>query len=790
MLISSRWDKLRTFSVRADGRVEEGDPIRLHNTLFAHAFGPEDAALLRVDVPKQDGFDGMAERLRLTGALRGGIRSFQVLGAGHGVKDGKLYAAAADVLSKVERLFGSAEDALAYGGLLFSESSHVLRLSSAKVTSKGDGDGQGWIDADVLREHGLPVRQIQVRALWSNALAKGTLLPIEGLRSRDGVDVLFHETQVKSPGKDVGGEFLLAIRDTACIRSYKSSWTWTQFLPEDAQDRLFDRYGRASLAAADRAMASIDSALAFLDAIQVEGHEEETRRDLLTSFLAAGLSPDHPWVHRRLLELVRRTYLDAALGLGPIPLTAGMAAVADDNRCKYEVTCNWIPEGCVTILRYPVRDGWSIRLVQNVHRAGFPEGSIGVSPRLMQELDGDFDGDWVAICTDRDVRRSVRTIHQAQAPRLPIPARTRKRSPLSSLARVAVENIGASGIGTPTYYVAAAVDDRRADLIPRLSLALQVATMGLKWSVDRDRTLVNDASSALEIPSWLELLRDKEVFATKAADVPEAGLGRVWNTCSKHFRANALGSKRSLGDFLDVVPTPAGDSDILAEVETWRQSFNRRIAASEGDQQTIESAIADVKEWAAGKAGAVRTQFARAAWYLSHRSASPRSTGSFAIHAFPDSLVADIAQTTGYRAPVVHRFAGAADEAAVETVEGRNCVRATVTPAIAVEAWTRESTVLRLVGGWKSLVEQFGVTESDALSYLDGVTRREDDGVDIVLAWTKAPWNGHMVLSAEAGDDLIGYVPEDVAERLGERLVGSHRARLLLRGRTMYATIS
>ena len=66
--------------------------------------------------------------------------------------------------------------------------------------------------------------------------------------------------------------------------------------------------------------------------------------------------------------------IHAALGLGPIPLTGGMAACPDDDRYKHEVTCNTVPEGEVTLLRYPVRDQRSLRLVRNVHREQIPDG--------------------------------------------------------------------------------------------------------------------------------------------------------------------------------------------------------------------------------------------------------------------------------------------------------------------------------------------------------------------------------------------------------------------------------
>jgi hypothetical protein len=537
-----------------------------------------------------------------------------------------------------------------------------------------------------------------------------------------------------------------------------------------------------------------DSALAYLDAIQVEGEEEEERRDLLTSLLAAGLSPRHPWIHRRLQELVRRTYLDAALGLGPIPLTAGMAAVAEDDRCKHEITCNWAPEGLVTVLRYPVRDGMSLRLVRNVHRQGVPEGSILMSHRLMEELDGDEDGDWIAVCTDPLVRRSVKSIHRAQPPRLPIPPRTRKRSPLSSLARVAVEQLGATGIGMPTWYVAATIDEGRLDLIPRLSLSLQTATMSLKWSVEKDRRLLDEVSKDLDLPQWLELMQDREEFAGKVTRVPDVGLGRFWNLAAAAYEKDALQGAGTLGEFLDVMQLPKGDADVLAEVETYRQAFNRRIANSEGDEQEIRAAIEVVREWATGKQGEERKEFARSAWYLTHRSASPRSTGSFAVHAFPDVVVQDLGETSRYRAPLLYRPARGDQlllDAMVERIEGRRCVRSTVRPKVVLEKGPAKSTkLLRLVGGWRNVAESYGVPEREAVEYLARVlAENTGEPAEVKLAWVSTDWSEKKVLRAQLGDDVIGYCAPEVSAWLPSDIEGEHRAMLMLRGRTVYATL-
>ena len=792
MLLPHTKHSLRTFRVKHDGTVMEGDTLVLRNTLHSHAFPDGEAALLRLEVPDETGFEGMAQRLTLVIAIQDGVRGFRVMGSSGGIKEGKVYAAPPAVVKEVHRFFETSEDALAYTGLLFSEATNVLRLSSAKVTDRGLGDGMGWVDADVLREHRLPARQVQGRMLWpGKTRGKGTLLPVEGLRAKEGCEVLVHTSQLKSVGKDVTEEFLVAVRDVAEPRVFKSSWTFTQFFDQDQQERLFDRHARPMLAGVHRAMESNDSALAFIDSIAMEGEEQREMRDLLTSYLSAGLSPKHPWVHRRLQDLVRRTYLDAALGLGPIPMHGGMACVVDDDRCRHHVTCSWLPEGNYAITRYPVRDGWSMRLVRNVHRAGVPEGSIAVHPTLMAELDGDVDGDWVALCADRDVQRGVASMHRREPARLPIPPRTRKRTPLRMLPRVAVDTVGASGIGTPTWYVAACVEKDRRDLVPKLSLALQCATMALKWSVEKDWSVMEECQRAMKLPEWLTLAQERAVFTTKAPRVPDIGLGRFWNLAAEAFEKDVLSSAGQLQEYADVVPLPRGDADVLAEVEVQRQHFNRRVAESKGDEDTIRQAIRAVKDWGATKVGKKRTEYARAAWYLAHRSRSTRSTASFCVHAFPDVLTRDIQKTTGYGRPLEVPEQFDACSSTVELVEGRAVVRSRRPLEAPVRLSEARTTLVRLIGGHRAVQEAYGVTEAEALLYLARVIDESGpDAATVDFRWTKAANNGHMVLSAAMGDHPLGIVPEDQAEKLDGRLVGKHPAQLLMRGKTVYASVT
>lgn len=85
----------------------------------------------------------------------------------------------------------------------------------------------------------------------------------------------------------------------------------------------------------------------------------------------------------------------------------------------------------------------------------------------------------------------------------------------------------------------------------------------------------------------------------------------------------------------------------------------------------------------------------------------------------------------------------------------------------------------------------YGVSEDEARLFLEQTVEGAGyDPVEVNLRWVTAPWNGHRVLRADLQGDPVGYVPEEQAEAMGERLAGRRTAMLLYRGRCVYATVS
>ncbi len=225
-------------------------------------------------------------------------------------------------------------------------------------------------------------------------------------------------------------------------------------------------------------------------------------------------------------------------------------------------------------------------------------------------------------------------------------------------------------------------------------------------------------------------------------------------------------------------------------MSTLQQSFNRRVAGSKGDEQEVRDSIKAVRNWGAGKTGPEREEFARTAWFLSHRTKSLKSTASFSIHAFPDVTVNDIQRTTGHRTPVSW-VSRSPDDRPTESVEGRP-VRRSQKPVLApVKGEAAPTTLVRLTGGWKAVQAMYDCSEEEARLFLEQlVDEAGQDPVDLDLRWVNAPWNGHRVLRADFRSDPIGYLPEETAEAVGEKLAGRRKALLLVRGKTVYATLS
>jgi hypothetical protein len=782
-----RCDPFRVFKVTEDGVREDPVPQVMRNTLFSVLWDPEKASLLRVDRPRgEDQLELEASRMRLVNQLQQLPEDLKVLGAGNGLKKGKVWSADARVVQWCrDRYFSTAEEALSYGSLLFSENRAIYNCSGAGIYEDEGPDGQGLIDADWLVQQDLPVRQVQVRAAWPNTLAKGTLKPCWGLRESSGHSFLFHPTMLKGKHVHIDGDFIMGIRDIAEQREFRSGWTVTQWLSDSVRQRLWDRYAVEVLSHLEDAFASTEGALKLLAALPRNGDNEA--RDLLHLLLHSGLEPSHPWLRTNLKKHVRQAYIDVALGLG-LPLQGGMAcwmgALQDDK-----IAVPWLPPGELVIGRYPCRDAWSMRTVRNTV-APVPEGSIGANERLLQSLDGDVDGDYVFVIQDPDVVQDIKQLHESAPPRLERGSKTRKRTTLKGIERVAVEAVGMTGIGTPTWLTAGALASGRPDLVPVLSDQIQNGVESFKWDTRVDWDLLGQIEAEVELPEYLQLGQRRTTFLEEAPRIALCGGFEVfWNEACQHWEAHVLEGKKSLRDFIDLLPSPSGSC--VMEAELVRDYYNSAVVNSGGDPDTIKSAVNLVRAWGQGK-DQDREDWAKTCWHLAHKSSHPRATGSFGLHGFPNEL----AQLLGINQEmVIEALPPALPGLRVAVKDEALYVNERKVPIDPLVYRRRnngsvKTECLPVVGGWRSIAKRDELTETEAVVAMRQlVDPWRGKTVSVVLKLEDVSWADVPVVNAYCGGHLLGCVAPELADQVCDKTFEPVDALVSMRGKTIYTLL-
>jgi hypothetical protein len=787
-MLEPRADAFSVHRVTEEGVTEDVLPQIMRNTLFSVLWSPDKASLLRVDRPRgEDQLELEASRMRLVSQLQQLPEDLKVLGAGNGLKRGKTWSARSDVVEWTrQHWFSTAEEALSYGSLLFSENRAIYECAGAGIYEEEGPDGQGLIDADWLVQQDLPVRQVQVRAAWPNTLAKGTLKPCWGLRESSGHSFLFHPTTLKGRTVDIDGEFILGVRDIAEQRVFRSGWTVTQWLSDSVKRTLWERYAIEVLSHLEEAFASTEGALRLLAALPRNGDNEA--RDLLHLLLHSGLEPSHPWLRTNLKRHCRQAYIDVALGLG-VPLQGGMACwmgALQDNK----VAVPWLPVGAELVIgRYPIRDGWSMRVVKNTV-APVPEGSIGANERLLQSLDGDVDGDYVFVIQDPDVVQDIKQLHETAPPRLERGSKTRKRTTLKGMERVAVEAMGATGLGSATWLVAGALSACRADLVPVLSDQVQSAVESFKWSTEVDWDLLGQIEAEVELPEYLQLGQRKTTFLEEAPRIsPCGGFEVFWNRACEHWEEHVLEGKKSLRDFIDLLPSPSGSC--VMEAELVRDYYNSAVVNSGGDEDVIRSAVNLVRAWGQGKDGD-REDWAATCWHLAHKSTHPRATGSFGLHGFPNELAQLLGLEEQQALPALPpSFPGLR----IEVKDEGLYVNERRVPFEPLTYRRRnngsvKTECLPVVGGWRARAEKDELTETEAVVAMRQLAEQwRGKTVSVVLKLEDVSWADVPVVNAYCGGHLLGCVAPELAERVYDRVDEPVDALLSMRGRTVYAVL-
>ena len=339
-----------TFTFDGKDTIQEGE-VCIRGTLLEAIFGSGEFAILKVKRNPEIERDVFKYKLECT--LAQGIeyqgKQLKILGAGSSLKDGKIWLGTERAINRIHQYFSSAQEALTYFGIFTSSCHHGIheleyKLCVVRNGEAGTEDGMGFIPHNLVQQLIGSERQIQVRMIGRNWLAKGTLIPYSGH------EIIIPDSMIKGRGSPASGNnrFYLGVRDIAKTRNYGSNFTLLEWFSEPTIDKLLPATRQATRKLKD-VFTNRQAALSFLgnDACNTED------KSVVEKYLAAGIDPTHRWIHSRLKEMVRKRVISLALG-GALDIKGAMAAYAD-LPLNY-VCAPDIPEGNCVISRYHVRE--------------------------------------------------------------------------------------------------------------------------------------------------------------------------------------------------------------------------------------------------------------------------------------------------------------------------------------------------------------------------------------------------------------------------------------------------
>ena len=682
--------------------LEQGESIISRSTLLLRIFSADNFIILRTKKQKELGFNEFKSSLE--GILGRGIehegKRYKILGASSSLKDGKLWMADQNTIQNIHSYFASSQEALSYLGVFTSNCHDGIFEIETEIEIVEDGhsisetlctgDGMGFIPISLLRRLDLPCNQLQVRLIAKQWLAKGTLHPYSGNK------ILLPKSMIKGKNIPLSGNhsFLLGIRAIAQNLSFRSNWTLMQFMNEETIKSTIPKL-KEELDTLDSVLTNRESALRFLGT--VEGEERMKLERLLTS----RLSPTHPYLNHQLRKHLRTRYKDLALG-SSIKLTGYTAAsgVLEDN----DTVC--IPnldERVVVITRYPIRDWHSFRVVINQPNAveGATQGSIYLNDELVQQLDGDYDGDLIAVIDDEHILDCVLHPDFGRGyKRMEVGSKMRKNDSLNLLPYIASESATTGNrLGYITYLVNACILSGKEKYIPTLSAMLQQEVQSLKWDTHADHETLEKIANDLSI---CEVLREckfnKKAFTSFIPELPEEYANHPlfipYNEVQKKFKS--LEKKTDLLEFRYAIPPfEYCISPLINETKSVVQFYNSWISelletnkntdvvdnhSTEDLNEALSLPIQFLEKWGKSKANH-RNEYAACLWSVVHERSNSQSIGSAAFHVLEDEMI-DLLKT---HAGIQHQESG---------------IQQPVSPAKC-----GESSTITIVGGYYDMLD-------------------------------------------------------------------------------------
>jgi len=632
--------------------VTKTEDVIMRNTLLLTIFRPCSFLILRAKKNKEmeyDEFQSRTEMLFLKGIKHNG-RTYRVLGASSSLKDGKVWLATKGVIKAIHGYFDSSQEALAYLGIYTSNCHHGIWETEQKIQIVEDGyringklttgDGEGYIPRDLFNQLNIEQRQIQVRLHGEDWIGKGTLHPY------DGTEFIIPKSMVKGKGMPKSGKqyFILGIREVARELKFSSSWTLLQFFSGETIKSTLPRLNE-ELDNLEGVLNDKNKALRFL------GSVEDEERFKLESLLHAGLSPTHPYLTNRLKKHLKKRYRDLALG-SAVSLTGYMSSIADIE--GKTICCKDKPKGEYVLTRYPIRDKMSFVKVTNNPDLieGALSGSVYVSNDIILQLDGDYDGDLLAIIDEPNFTGEVGSPAFTEGyKRLDEGTKTRKKDSLKLLPFTASEAVSIGNkVGYLTYLINAAILNGKPELIPTLSKNLQLEVQSLKWSTNYDRGAISEIADSLEIvETFRECKFNKKAFVTHIPEVKDEyeshPLFIPYNMVKDRFLS--LDAGEDLLSFRYDLPIYDYDltkhqSETASVIGLYNGWISDILESYEEDDDALNEAlnapISFIETWSSSKTED-RKEYACAVWSIVHRRSNGIGIGSAAFHCFEDEML-------------------------------------------------------------------------------------------------------------------------------------------------------
>ena len=642
-------------SYEFDGiELTQTDNVIMRNTLLLTIFRPSSFLILKAKKNSEleyDEFQAKTEMLFAKGIKHNG-RQYKVLGASSSLKDGKIWMATKGAIQAIHSYFGSSQEALAYLGIYTSNCHHGIyemeqtikvvddgfRVSNKLVT----GDGLGYIPKKLI--DGSAPKQIQVRLHGETWIGKGTLHPY------DGNEFIIPKSMIKGKGMPKNGKqyFILGIREVARELKFSSSWTLLQFFSQETIESTLPKLNE-ELDSLEGVLTSKEKALSFLGSVQDE------ERFKLESYLHADLSPTHPYITNKLKKHLKKRYRDLALG-SAVNLTGYMSAISDIPDSV--ICCKDKPKGDYVLTRYPIRDKMSFVKVSNDPELveGALHGSVYVNNETILQLDGDYDGDLLAIIDEPNFIGEVGSSAFLQGyEREGEGTKERKIDSLKLLPFVSSEAVSIGNkVGFITYLINAAILNGKDELIPILSKNLQLEVQSLKWSTNYDRQAISEIADELEIvETFRECKFNRKAFVSFVPEVADAyenhPLFIPYNVVKERFMSldagNDLLSFRydlPIYDY-DITKHQSESASVVGLYNGWISDILESYTNSENKDENklndaLNAPISFIEKWSESKTED-RKEYACAMWSIVHRRSNGIGIGSAAFHVFEDEML-------------------------------------------------------------------------------------------------------------------------------------------------------